>query len=165
MTRTLAAVLLSAGIAFAGNPAVLDLKWGELQPRVAGKKVALVLPDGTRIEGKARQVETDGLRMKVSKTSDKKVQPKGVHLIPRQSVSVVRVTDYRWMGRLIGTLGAIGATAAIVGAQDIGISEGVGVIAVPAAIAAGAVGAGIGGYYVGKRIDKRVVDIRVAKQD
>ena len=165
MTRIFAAVLLSTGIALAGQPGQEQLKWGELQARIAGKKVALVLPDGTRIEGKARQVEADGLRLKISKTSDKKAQPKGVRLIPRESVSVVRVTERRVFGRLLCTIGAIGAAAAIAGAQQIDIYEGVGVIAVPAAVTAGVAGAGIGGYYVGKRLDKRVVDIRVAKQD
>ena len=112
-------------------------------------------------EGKVIGVQPDGLQMKVSKSSDRHVQPKGRQLIPRQSISVLQVTDYRKLGRLLGTTGAMAATAGIVAAQNIGVSEGPGIIVIPAMAAAGTVGAGIGGYYVGKAFDKRVTEIRV----
>lgn len=37
--------------------------------------------------------------------SDKRVQPKGLSTIPRQSVSVLRLTEYRKLGRLLVTTG------------------------------------------------------------
>ncbi len=130
-------------------PQQAQLKWEELDARIRHKKVALVLPDGTHVEGKVIGVQPDGLLIK------------GRPLIPRQSVSVLRATDYRKIGRLLGTTGAIAATAGILAAQNIGLSEGVGVIVVPVVAAAGTAGAGIGGYYVGKAFDKRVTEIRV----
>jgi hypothetical protein len=39
------------------------------------------------------------------------------------------------------------------------------VVIVPASAAAGAVGAGIGGYYIGKRLDRKVTEIRVLPGD
>lgn len=138
-----------------------QLKWEELDARIANKKVAFVLPDGTHVAGKVIGVQPDGLRMKVSKSSNRQVQPKGRQLIPRQSISVLQVTDYRKLGRLLGTTGAIAAAAGIVAAQNIDLYEGPAIIIVPAIAAAGTVGAGIGGYYVGKAFDKRVTEIRV----
>lgn len=162
-----AGALLWAGAAWAGQAAQASYKWNELGPRITGKKAALVLPDGTIVQGKVRGVDLAGLRMDISKTSNKKVQPKGVHTIPRQSVSVLRVTEYRKTGRLLFTLGTLAAAGALValGARDSGLTEGPLVVIVPAVGAAGTVGLGLGGYYFGKAVDKRVTDIRIAPGD
>ena len=158
--------LLLAGAAWAGQGQE-SLKWSELGPRITGKKVALVLPDGTNVQGKVRGVDPAGLRLDISKTSDKRLQPKGVHTIPRQSVSVLRVTEYRKMGRLLFTLGALATAGAFVahGASDSGLTEGPLVVIVPAVGAAGTAGIGVGAYYFGKAVDKRVTDIRIAPGD
>ena len=146
--RTLAFLggLLWAGVALAGSVPEESLRWTDLGARIEGRKVALVLPDGTEVQGKVRGVESGGLRLDVSKTSNKKAQPKGVHLIPRQSVSYLRVTEYRKLGRVLITAGAFASAAGIAAAslRSGGIGEGVGVIAIPAAAAAGTVGIGIG---------------------
>jgi hypothetical protein len=166
MQRTsvvLAIVFCAAcGLAWGGAPAQqMQLKWDELDARIAKKKVAFVLPDGTLVEGKVIGVEPDGLRLKVTKSSNRKAQPKGKQLVARQAISVLRVTDYRKLGRLLGTTGAIAAAAGIVAAQQIDIYEGPAVIIVPAVVAGGTVGAGVGGYYLGKAFDKRVTEIRI----
>jgi hypothetical protein len=138
-----------------------QLKWGELGPRVGHHKVSMALPGGVYIEGKVVEVEPNGLRLKVSKTSDRAVQPKGEHLIPRQSVSVLHITEYRKLGRLLGTLGAAAAVAGVAAATYPDLYEGPAVIAVPSAVAAGTIGAAVGGYYIGKKIDRREVEIRI----
>lgn len=167
--RFLAAVgaLLWATAAWAGQAGQVSLKWSELGPRIAGKKIALVLPDGTDVQGKARGVDPTGLWLDISKTSDKRVQPKGVHAIPRQSVKFLRVTEYRKIGRLLITLGTVATAGAFValGARDSGLTEGPMVVAVPLAGAAGTAGLGVGAYYFGKAVDKRVTDIRIAPGD
>lgn len=149
------------GIAQAGEPDRIQLKWSELGPRVDGRKVALVLPGGTHVEGKVRGVEPEGLRLRVSKTSDRDAMPKGTQLIPRQSVSVLRVTEYRKRGRILGTLAAAGTAAAIAAATYPDLYEGTVIIVVPAVVAGGITGAAIGGYYIGKAADKRVTEILV----
>ena len=97
----------------------------------------MALPGGVYIEGKVVEVEPSGLRLKISRTSDRAVQPKGEHLIPRQSVSVLHIAEYRKLGRLLGTLGAAAAAAGIAAANYPDLYEGPVTIAVPAVVAAG----------------------------
>jgi len=148
-----------------GEPRQLQLKWNELGPRIEDKKVALVLPGGTYIEGKVQAVQPDGLRLRVSKTSDRKAQPKGKYLIPRQSVSTLRVTEYRKLARLLVTAGALATAAGIVAANHPDLYEGPAVVIVPAVTAVGMAGVAVGGYYAGKRLDKRVTEIRIVAED
>ena len=49
----------------------------------------------------------------------------------------------------------------MIAASDIGVYEGPAIIIVPAVIAAGMVGLAFAGYYTGKAIDKRVVEIKI----
>jgi hypothetical protein len=147
-----------------GEPRQLQLKWGELGPRVEDHKIAMVLPDGTHIEGKVRAVQPDGMRLRVTKTSDRKVQPKGDHLIRRESISVLRVTEYGTKGRWLVTTGAIATAAAIVAANKPDLYEGPAVIIVPAVTAGGLVGVGVAGYFAGKALDKHVTEIRVVRE-
>ena len=143
------------------EPRRLQLPWNELGPRITGHKVALVLPNGTHIEGKVRDVEPNALHLKVSKTSDRELLPKGERLIPRQSVSLMRVTEYRKLGRLLVTSGALAVAAGIVATNYPDLYEGATVAIVPAVTAGGLVGVGLGGYYAGKRLDRTVTEIQV----
>jgi hypothetical protein len=146
------------------EPRQLQLQWSELGPRIEDKKVALVLPGGTYIEGKVQAVQPDGLRLRVSKTSDRKAQPKGSHLIPRPSVSTLRVTEYRKLARLLVTAGALAIAAGIVAANHPDLYEGPAIVIVPAVTAGGMAGVAVGGYYAGKRLDKRVTEIRIVEE-
>jgi hypothetical protein len=163
----LLAVFLTAGAGclFAGSRDEVQSKWGELSPMLANRKVALTLPAGTEVEGKVVRVEADGLRMRVSKTSDKRTIRKGEQVIPRASVTTVAVTEYRKLGRVVCTLGAMALAGGIVAAQNIDVYEGPAVIIVPAVSAVGIAGSGVAGYFIGKRLDKRVTYIRVAPGD
>jgi hypothetical protein len=156
---------MSQGLLWAGEPRQLQLKWNELGPRIEDKKVALVLPGGTYIEGKVQVVGSDGLRLRISKTSDRKAQPKGSYLIPRQSVSLLQVTEYRKLARLLVTAGAVAAVAGIVAASYPEPFEGAMYVVVPAVAAGGIAGAAVAGYYAGKRLDKRVTEIRIVGED
>lgn len=150
----------------AGQTRQESLRWSELGPRITEKKVALVLPDGTRVQGRVRSVDTAVLWLDVSKTSDKKTQPKGLHSIPRQSLSVLQVTEYRKTGRLLCTLGAVATAGALVLASRGSTAyEGPLVAIIPAVEGVGTVGIGVGAYFVGKAVDKRVTVIRVAPGD
>ncbi len=129
MRRTIAVLLgalLCAAQGWSADVRRIDLPWNEIGPRVGNNKVSMALPGGVYIEGRIREVAPEGLRMKISKTSNTNAQPKGVHVIPRGSVSVLRVTEYRKIGRLVGTLGAAGAAAGIAAANYPDLYEGSG---------------------------------------
>ena len=160
-------LLLAVGnaILLAAGPREVQSKWDELAPLVMGRKIALVLPAGTHVQGKVLAVEQDGLRMKVTRTSDRKVLAKGERLIPRQSVSVLHLTEYRKAGRILCTVGSVALAAAIIASQKIDLYEGPLVVIVPTMATVGTIGVGVGGYFAGKRIDRREVLIRVAPQD
>ncbi len=129
----------------------VPLAWNELGPRITGRKVALVLPDGTHVKGKVRSVESDGLRL-------------GGEFVPRASVSVLHVTEHRKLGRLLVTAGTLGAAGAIVAAKYPDLYEGPALIAVPAVTVGGMAGLAAAGYYAGKRLDRRITEIRVTDQ-
>ena len=154
-------LLGAASPLWCGEARQLQLPWNELGPRITGHKVALVLPNGIHIEGKVRSVEMGALRVDVSKTSDRELLPKGARLIPRESVSLLRVTQYRKLGRILVTSGALAIAGGIVAANYPDLYEGAVVAIVPAVTAVGLVGVGLGGYYAGKRLDKSVTEIRV----
>jgi hypothetical protein len=156
---SMAAWLVPAG--FAGVREPESVRWKQLEARIGGNKVALVLPDGTHVEGRARGVLSNALLLKVSKTSDRKVVGKGVQKIPRESVTLLRLTEYRKAGRLLTTLGALAVAAGVLAAQQVEVYEGPGVLIVPAVVVGGMAGVGAAGYYTGKAIDRRVVTIRV----
>ena len=156
---------MSQSLLWAGEPRQLQLKWSEIGHRIEDRKVVLVLPGGTYVEGKVQRVVPDGMWLRVSKTSDHQAQPKGSHLIPRPSVSMLQVTEYRKLARLLVTAGAIAAAAGIVAANYPDLYEGPTVVIVPAVTAAGMVGVAIGGYYVGKKLEKRVVEIHIVAED
>ena len=155
---------LGQGLLWGGGPRQIQLTWRELGPRIADEKIALVLPGGTHIQGKVRHVEPDGIRLRVTKTSDRKVLRKGEHLIPRQSISVLRVTEYRTLGRILTTTAVVGAAAVIVGMNYPDLYEGPLIIIVPAVTVGGMTGLAIGGYYAGKRLYKTVTEIRIARE-
>ena len=152
---------LGCGASQARQPGQLQLKWDELASRITDTKVAFVLPDGTRVEGKVIAVERTGLRLKVSKSSNRKTQPKGEHLVARQAISILRVTEHRKLGRLLGTLGAIAIAGGIAAASYPDLYEGPVLYIVPSVVAGGIAGAAVGGYYVGKAFDKRVTKISI----
>ena len=161
------ATVLCAGVAF-GQGGQVRLRWNELDSHVTGKKVAMVLPDGTALKGKVRGVAPTGLQLDISKTSNKRVQPKGLHTIPRQLVSVMQTTEYRKMGRIVCTVGALAVAGALVARAATSSSsqlEGPLAIVLPAVGVVGTAGAGVAGYFFGKAIDKRVTVIRIVPGD
>jgi hypothetical protein len=156
---------MSQSLLWSEEPRQLQLKWNELGPRIEDKMVALVLPGGTYVEGKVQAVQPDGLRLRISKTSDRQAQPKGKQLIARQSVSTLRVTEYRKLARVLVTAGALAAAAGIVAASHPDLYEGPAIVIVPAVTAGGMAGVAVAAYYAGKRLDKRVIEIRVVGED
>jgi hypothetical protein len=138
----------------------MELKWGELSPIIGGQRVQLVLPEGTAIKGEAIAVREEALVMDVRGTSNAKAYPKGSATIPRAAVTLIQVERRRgsW-GRKLGTV--------------MGVLSGLVLGGYVAAVTADSAGAGIatflgiasagtvGGYYVGRQLDKNVTLIKV----
>jgi hypothetical protein len=110
-----------------------DLRWVDASSKLKGKDVALVLGDGSRLQGRALRVEGNTLVVQASS---------GERAIPK---SEIREIEARGRGKGWRTLFlAWGALTALGGSVEGG----------PAAIGAGAGIAG-GGYVLGDYLDKR----------
>ncbi len=131
------------------------LQWRDLPPQLVGRNIALRLPDGARLSGTVLDVQDDGLRINVRRTSQKRLYPKGDSLIPRGSVREVEVRKsggHTW--RVVG--------AAIMG--GIGFAAGMPFIAIAgeAALGTGIIAGGTGlGYLMGWSSDEHKVRIAV----
>jgi hypothetical protein len=153
--HTVAALILFSLPSFAVQKQRLRLEWQDLAPVIGDRKIALVLPDGTAIEGKVLGVEAGALQLQVTKTSDRKVMRKGPAEIPRAAVRVIRITRYANYWRLALTPGIPGAA---LGAMAVATSsvqptpDPVKVVTIGMAVA---VGTTITGYYLGKKLDCR----------
>lgn len=136
------------------------LHWSELAPIVVDRKIQTTLPDGTRIQGQALAIRPEALVMEITKTSNRKVHPKGQAEIPRASVMELAVIKDKGPGKLIGgilgTVGGFALAGALIVASDgnaaVGWTSLLGVV--PAAAA--------GGYYAGRAVDRRVTRIVIA---
>ncbi len=146
----------------AGARTSVRLPWAELAPAAEGKNVTAVLRDGARIEARVLAVEPEALRVKIRFSSEPKTWPERTTLLPRGSVSVIRIVERsRWWRAVLTPgvpalmLGAMGVTASSVSPTPdprkvVGIGVGV------------ALGSTVGGYYLGRRLDlRRVTEISV----
>jgi hypothetical protein len=128
------------------------LSWAELGPVAVDRKAKVLLSDGTKVEGPVLAVRPASLVLEIAKTSDKHAWPKGQTEIPRTSVSQFRLVKDSGPGKLVGgilgTVGGIMTTGAIVALTE---SAGALVAGLFVAIPAMAVG----GYYLGKLADVR----------
>jgi len=132
----------------------VELPWSEIAPLIVDREIALALPDGTYIRGKALAVQADDLEMDVKKTSDRRLHPKGQTTIPRALVSVIELRKMRKFP--IGAIG--GGAAGYVGGVYLGY--GIGRIAtkedeIGVPLLGGTIG-GIAGAIVGGRLGHRL---------
>lgn len=129
---------------------------------VVGHTVRIVMPDGTRIEGKATVVEVDALAMVIQKTTNKTTYPKGKFLAPRATLKAVDMERPTGHWRLVGLAvgGAVGTVLAVLAVPR-------GFLHTPnsveAALIAGAVAVPVGGYLLGRRADRRTITYVIAQ--
>jgi len=143
---------LAAG-ALAAEDREYVLKWNDLPPMVAGRKLTATLRDGTRVKGKALAVEPEGLRMRVAGSET---------TVPRAAVARLKVSRGTWRWRVIGTAIGVGAGAPAAGFLHARLyNEGTSspavalVVVVPAAL----------GYLAGWAADRHTTLIRIAPGD
>jgi hypothetical protein len=139
--------------------ALLELRWEELQPLILGQRVTVTLADGASVQGDVLAVRDDALVVDVGRRPvPAAVQPGG--RLPRSAVATIRLertggAGGRNLGTIIGVL-----TGVVVGGyvtSQVADSAGTGIplfLGLASAITAG-------GYYAGRRIDRRITIIRV----
>jgi hypothetical protein len=145
--------------------AVLSLRWAELGPAVANKKVRLVLRNDTHIEGTVVDVQSDALSVNILKTSDKKVYPVGQASIARVDVFQVLVKSVKGPMRLIGAAG-IGAAGSLISLR-VALSESIHNWSDESRIRTwiGVTAASIvGGYILGRRADSHETLITITPE-
>jgi hypothetical protein len=161
LRRVIAVALLwdIAGLAAGGE---IESAWANLSPLIVNKRIALILPNGSRVVGEAVEVRPEELAMKIGKTSDTHANPKGVASIPRASVKTLQLLEMRSTGRIVGTILGIGAglgvAVAIILAGGI-FSKDTG--AKTAGIVAVTTGLPVAGFFIGRSVDRKVTTIKI----
>jgi len=144
-------LLFFNALLFAGSADTRQIAWSDL-PTVFHKNIRIVMPDGTRIEGKAVALETDALAVQVTKTTNGNDYPKGRLLVPRATLRAFDIPNPTYHWRVLGTV--LGTLAGVVAVVGISIVKGGNDIPVGAWVVGGAVP--VGGYFLGQRADQRV---------
>ncbi len=146
----------------AGRSNNVELAWIELESRIQGRTVALLLPDGTHIEGAVQSVESDALVLDVRKSSNRALHPKGRSRIPRGSAGTLELRERRTKWQVLGpAIGAAPGIAVCAGVAKYANNEG-GMNGILSAICAAPLGLGAGvGYLAGRSADKQVTYIKV----
>ena len=155
MKRALWLILLavsSASLALAASEE-WELSWSELGAVIPGRKIAVDLPDGEKVRGKALVVTDDGLRMAVKRSSNRKTHPKGVTLIPRASISEVRLIETGSKWKVIGTIAGVVGGSFLGGLVYCAVSPGLGYLVWLVS--------GVAGYTTGAEADRHVTRIKV----
>jgi len=161
LKRTVPMLMLLAMVASAGI-AQNRVTWSEFSMRVTPRhSIRMVLPDGTAIEGSPLEMKPEGMEIRIRKTSNRQAHPKGVMTIPRVAVTVVEVRTPRSRGKIIGTLAPIGVGIALVAtAYGRGDDTYVRLFAGGLTMAGG----GVGGFFIGRAVDRRFEQVVIAAE-
>ncbi len=153
----LAAVSLCATAGAAADRAPAVLRWSELGSFLVDKRIAVVLPEGARIEGDVLAVRPDALILDIRKTSDRRSYPKGQFALKRAGLSSLRIVRVAGPWRMVGGIaGAVcGMGLAFLGAYYESAALGW------AGFLAGVPVGSLAGYYLGKAADREVTEIRI----
>jgi hypothetical protein len=84
-------ILFAGASAGALAASVQELRWSELAPLVAGKRVEISLVDGSRVKGEALAVRDDTLVMDIRGSSGPTRFSKGQGRVPQTQVNLIKV--------------------------------------------------------------------------
>jgi hypothetical protein len=161
-------LVLFQNSSIAARKVELSLRWGEIEPHIGQRTIALVLPDGVHLVGKVMDITPDALVLNLTKSSDPKGHPKGKKSIARSAVSVIQLNETKGSKRALWS--SVGAGAGLVGGWLLaeGVyhvsGEGQGLWAEPAGVGLilGLAGAGGAiGYFGGRSSDRVETYIKI----
>ena len=140
-----------------------SVAWNELASLVLGRTVSIGFSGGTEIQGTALAVQDEGLVVNIKKTGNQSY-PQGRNTIPRSAISVIEVTEETrgWAKPLLTAAAGAGAALAYfpqaISDSRINVSDSRRV----AEWSAVGAGAGVIGYFIGKKISRTVRVLRVS---
>jgi hypothetical protein len=103
----------------------LGLHWNEIASVITGKRVWLRLNGGVRIAGTVREVDSLGLKVDVTKTSNRRAYPTGLVSIPRSEVPAIQLNKPAGhKGLIIGGAVGVGVGATMGGLAGGGADGG-----------------------------------------
>ncbi|MCC6363456.1 MAG: hypothetical protein IT165_08010 [Bryobacterales bacterium] len=157
-------LLLGSSLPAAGQE-ILKVRWDGFAREVAarglaGREVSITSAAAGVFRTRLLSVENDGLRVRAARATKQWASGKKEANIPKDQVRSVRFhghTGHRGVWTGLPAFGAaLGIGMALAESQDaLQISEGPAAILVPVFIAAGAIGSGIAGYFIGRATSPR----------
>jgi len=141
---------------------VIQVPWDGLPALVQGRTVKMVAMGGPVITARVTGVEADTLAINVTRTSDRRLCPKGVLRVPRAAVRTLQLQTKGSAWRILGTLG--GAAAGFVGGAGAAIAidwHDNHNSAATAAFTGALVGGAVAGYFAGNAADSKWTLVRV----
>ncbi len=129
----------------------------QLKQLLEHQSVSAMFPDGTYLKGKIKEVRTGSILMKVQKSEGTSTLSRGDHLILTSRFSTFQITRYHGNKRLILTssLSGAGFVAGFFTGLESDFETNKGKAALVLLPAAG----GIGGYFLGKILDRKELTI------
>jgi hypothetical protein len=119
---------------------------------VVGQNVRIIMPDGSRIEGRATELQADALVVEIRKTTNKAAYPKGKFLVPRATLKALDVERNTQYWRIAGVSAGLGVGILVWAAGSRSPVYGVAAAAVPVA-----------GYFLGRVADQRTITYVIAQ--
>ena len=153
--------VVAALAVFCGAPArceTLHVRWTDLTTLAAGHDITVSLAHGGSVSGELLWVQADAISMDIHRVSHTFEYKRGIRRVPRTSVTMVHVIRQTgsW-GRRIGII--LGQTGGVIGGGEFAVhvakSEGGSAASFLGIYAA----ATIGGYYLGRKFDRRGFDV------
>lgn len=139
----------------------------QLQRLLEDQKATVVLTDATRLKGKVQEVRAGEIVMEVERSEGAGALTKGTHTIPTAKVSTVKVTSYKGKAKVVVPVitGGVGGLFGLGFLFAAGFSQrdSNAVYGYSAAAVLVPIGSVVGGYYLGKNLDKRELTVVIVR--
>jgi hypothetical protein len=159
VAAVLTLVLAGQAQVFAASAAV-ELRWNELHDMIYRHTIELTLPGAVTVKGDVAAIREDALVLNIKRTSDAKAFPKGDAVIPRSSVTLLKVeshgkSNWHTPGTVLGVLSGVVLGGYIAGKTASSPGSGIAIFLSSASAIS------LAGILGGRAIEKTTTTIRV----